>query len=62
MSRSSRKKKKSIFRSTFYRVYFALVALALVGIAVGTVWLRGMLAEYESAQPIYVAEDVARLF
>ena len=26
----SRKKKKSIWRSTFYRVYFALVALAFV--------------------------------
>ena len=62
MSSKSRKKKKSIWRSTFYRVYFALVALALIAIAIGTVWLRGVLKDYESAQPKYVAQDVARLF
>ena len=59
---SSRKKKKSIFKSTFYRVYFALVLLALAGIAFGTVWLRGKLADYESAQPVYTATEVAKLF
>ena len=58
----SRKKRKSIWKSTFYRVYFALVALALVAIAVGTLWLRGVLRDYESAQPKYVAEDVGKLF
>ena len=58
----SRKKKKSIWRSTFYRVYFALVALALVAIAIGTMWLRNVLRDYESAQPKYVAEDVGQLF
>ena len=58
----SRKKRKSIWKSTFYRVYFALVALALVAIAVGTVWLRGVLKDYESAQPKYVAEGVGKLF
>ncbi len=58
----SRKKRKSIWNSTFYRVYFSLVALALVAIAVGTVWLRGVLRDYESAQPKYVAEDVGKLF
>lgn len=62
MSSKSRKKKKSIWKSTFYRVYFVVVALALIGIAVGTVWLRGVLEDYESAQPKYVAGDVARLF
>lgn len=59
---SKRKRKKSIFQSTFYRVYFALVLLALIGIAVGTAWLKGVLRDYESAQPVYVAEDVAKLF
>ena len=43
-------------------MYFALVALALVAIAIGTVWLRGVLRDYESAQPKYVAQDVAKLF
>ena len=64
MSRMKRKsrKKKSILSSTFYRVYFALVALALVAIVLGTLWLRGLLRDYESAQPKYVAREVARLF
>lgn len=61
-SRNRKKKKKSIWRSTFYRVYFALVALALVAIVIGTLWLNGVLEDYESAQPKYVARDVARLF
>ncbi len=57
-----KKKRKSILKSRFYQVYFAVVALALIAIAVGTVWLRGVLADYESAQPVYVAENVAKLF
>lgn len=56
------KKKKSILKSRFYQVYFIVVAVALIAIAIGTGWLRGMLADYESAQPVYVAEDVAKLF
>ena len=59
---SRKKKKKSLLKSRFYRVYFALVLLALIAIAVGTVWLNGVLSDYESAQPVYVAEDVAKLF
>ena len=59
---TKKKKKKSILQSTFYRVYFALVVLALVCIALGTAWLRGVLRDYESAQPVHVAKDVARLF
>ena len=62
MSSKSRKRKKSIWRSKFYRVYFVLVALALVAIIIGTFWLQGVLRDYESAQPKYVAEDVAKLF
>lgn len=61
MSRKSRRK-KSVLKSRFYQIYFAVVALALIAIAVGTVWLRGLLKDYESAQPVYVAEDVAKLF
>ena len=59
---SRKKKKKSILKSRFYQVYFALVLLALIAIAIGTVWLNGVLRDYESAQPVYVAEDVAKLF
>ncbi|MBR6889375.1 MAG: hypothetical protein IKN05_00115, partial [Clostridia bacterium] len=59
---SRKKKKKSILKSRFYQVYFALVLLALLAIAIGTVWLNGVLRDYESAQPVYVAEDVAKLF
>ena len=61
MSTKSRKK-KSIFKSRFYQVYFALVAVALIAIVIGTAWLKGVLEDYESAQPVYVAEDVAELF
>ena len=57
-----KKRKKSILKSRFYQVYFALVALALVLIVIGTVWLMGTLRDYESAQPVYVAEEVAKLF
>lgn len=57
-----KKKKKSIFSYTFYRVYFAVLAVALVVIVAGTLWLRGLLADYESAQPKYVAREVARMF
>lgn len=61
MARKS-KKRKSILKSRFYQIYFIVVAVALVAIFFGTVWLKGLLADYESAQPVYVAEDVARLF
>ena len=57
-----KRRKKSILKSKFYRIYFALVLLGLIGIAVGTVWLRGVLREYESAQPIHKAREVAQLF
>lgn len=56
------RKKKSIFRSTFYRIYFLLVLVAIAGIIAGMQYLNGVLADYESAQPVYVAQDAARLF
>ena len=59
---TKKKKKKSILKSRFYQVYFVVVAVALVAIAIGTVWLRGLLADYESAQPVHAAQEVARLF
>ena len=62
MAGKRRKKKRSIFGSAFYRVYFILVILALAGIFAGNVWLRDLLSDYESAQPVYVAEEVAALF
>lgn len=42
----------------FYIVYFFLVLLALGGIAFGMIWLNGLLAEYESSRPEYVADAV----
>ena len=54
--------RKSLLNSRFYQIYFIVVAIALVGIFVGMFYLHGMLAEYESAQPDYVAEPVAQLF
>lgn len=57
-----KKKKAGILNSTFYRVYFSLVALALVAVVIGMVWLNGVVKDYETAQPVHVAEQVARLF
>ena len=59
---SKGKKKSSILASRFYRIYFAVVAAALVLIAIGLFWLNGVVRDYEIAQPVHAAEEVARLF
>lgn len=53
---------KGLFGSWYYRIYFPLVALALIGIVVGLHWLNGFAADYETAQPIHVADQVAQMF
>lgn len=58
----SKKRKKGLRKDGFYCVYFGALAAALALILLGTVWLMGYLREYESAQPVYVARDVAKLF
>ena len=58
----SKNKKTNLLDSKFYRVYFTCLAAAVVVILVGTVWLMGILRDVESAQPIYVARQVAQLF
>ncbi len=44
--------------SIFYVVYFTLLILAAILIATACGYLRNLLAEYEAAQPKYLAEDV----
>ena len=56
------KKKRGILHSRFYQIYFCLVLLALVAIGFGLTRLNDELKDYESAEPVYVAEEVARLF
>ena len=56
------RRKKSIFRSRFYQIYFALVLLSIIGIILGARYLGGLLRDYESAQPKYVAAAAVRLF
>ncbi len=56
------KKKKGLLSSRFYRIYFIVVAVALVAIVIGLVWLNGAVADYEVAQPVHAAEEVAALF
>ena len=51
-----------LFDSWFYRIYFGVVAVALIAIFIGLHWLTGVVADYEIAQPSHVAEDVAKLF
>lgn len=58
----SKDKKTNLLDSKFYRVYFTCLAAAVALILVGTVWLMGVLRDVESAQPIYVARQVAKLF
>ena len=60
--RENRKKKKGLLSSRFYRIYFVVVAVALVAIVIGLVWLNGAVADYEVAQPGHAAEEVAALF
>ena len=63
MDKKKRKKKKQgLLSSRFYQIYFAVVAIALVAIAIGLTWLRGAVADYEVAQPVHAAEEVAALF
>ena len=62
MAKKRKSKKKSILYSTFYRVYFAVVLLCVIGIAFGARYLNGLLKDYESAQPEHVVETAARMF
>ena len=57
-----RRRKKSIWRSTFYRVYFAAVVVGVIAIVIGTRYLNGVLKDYESAQPAHAAQTAARMF
>ena len=59
---SKKKKKRGILASRFYRVYFAVVAVALLAVAIGLVWLNGVVKDYEISQPVHAAEEVAKLF
>lgn len=61
-TKGKHRRKKGLLRSPFYRAYFAVVLLCVAAIALGMRYLDGLLADYESAQPVYVAEKVARLF
>ena len=51
-----------LFDIRFYRIYFGVVAVALIGIVIGLFWLNGVVADYEIAEPRHVAEGVAKLF
>lgn len=57
-----KKKADAVMNSRFYRVYFAVVGVALVCVAIGLVWLNGVVKDYETAQPVHAAEVVAELF
>lgn len=56
------RRKRSILRSRFYQIYFLLVLICVAAIALGMRALNDVLADYESAQPVHVAEATARLF
>ena len=60
------KKKKpqymNLMDSKFYRTYFIVLTVALIDIAIGLLWLNGVVKDYETAQPVHAAEVVAELF
>lgn len=62
MSEKQKKKKKGLLQSRFFHVYIRVLMVALILILIGTVWLMSYLRDLESAEPIYVARDVAALF
>ncbi|MBR1820996.1 MAG: hypothetical protein IJ769_05170 [Clostridia bacterium] len=60
-----KKKKKQyggLMDSKFYRIYFIALAVSLIAIAIGMLWLNGVVRDYETAQPVHAAEVVAALF
>lgn len=60
-----KKKKKqymSLMESKFYRTYFIVLTVALICVAIGILWLNGVVRDYETAQPVHAAEVVAELF
>lgn len=60
--KKKKKRRAGLLDSRFYRIYFAAVGAALVAVAIGLVWLNGVVKDYELAQPAHAAEEVARLF
>lgn len=58
----AKRKKKSIFKSWFYRIYFLLIILCVIGICIGMRVLSGVMSEYEATRPVHAAEQVAELF
>lgn len=62
MKKTKKRQYMRLMESKFYRAYFIALAIALVGIAVGMLWLNGVVRDYETAQPVHAAETVAALF
>ncbi len=52
----------SLMESKFYRTYFIVLTVALIAVAIGLLWLNGVVRDYETAQPVHAAEVVAQLF
>ena len=63
---AKRAKRKNILRlireSWFYRIYFGLLAVCAVALAIGLITLNGVMREYEETRPVHSAEDTLELF
>lgn len=46
----------------FYTIYFSVILLVIIAVAVAAVYLINILGEYEQAQPKYVAEDIYKRY
>ena len=62
MDKKKRRKKGPAVQPVLSGSIFIVVAVALIAIAIGLMWLRGAVADYEIAQPVHAAEEVAALF
>jgi len=63
MDKKKKKKRRGrLLDSRFYRVYFSVLAVTLVCVVIGLIWLNGVVRDYEIAQPVHAAEVVAELF
>ena len=58
--KARRAKKKTLLQllreSWFYRIYFGLLALCAVALAIGLITLHGVMREYEQTRPVHSAE------
>lgn len=44
-------------KSVFWKIYFALLGVAVIALVIFLIWLHGWLEDFEMSEPVYVAEQ-----